>query len=332
LIYVVALNILQDDHDFRLVLRCLLATLAIQCAIFIIQTVTGAAFTMTGEITRAMDGGEGLVRASGTVGTTPSGYAIFTEPLLFTSLALWRSTDLDMPRRRIGMLTALASATLILTLNRTSWITIILGSCIVEILCRRRGIARRLSQRTLMALGGVGFLGMLVIIPLILPRLEGAHEDDWNIRRNLMRIAIRMIAGNPIVGVGPGAYIYHLRQYAPGDVLSQWLWVVHNEYLLVWAERGIIGLIAWLAWMRAGFRQAIAATKTGTPEFRALGIGCAAALIGLCWEYTLNMYPPFCCYALWWCLFGILVAGNRIYTAAPASMGAELAPAGASAS
>ncbi len=321
-IYLVALNIVQDDNDFRLILRCLLVTLAIQCAIFVIQTATGATFTMTGEITRASEG-EGLVRASGTVGTTPSGYAIFTEPLLFTSLALWRSVDLDMPRRRIGLLTALASATLILTLNRTSWITIILGSIIVEILCRRRGIARRLSGRMIATLAGVGVLGALVIIPLIIPRLEGSHEDDWNIRRNLMRIAVRMIAGNPIVGVGPGAYVYHLQQYAPADVLHQWLWVVHNEYLLVWAERGIIGLVAWLGWMRAGFRQAIAATETQTPEFRALGIGCAAALIGLCWEYTLNMYPPFCCYALWWCLFGVLVAGNRLYTAPPAVSDAE---------
>jgi len=324
LIYCVALNIVQDENDFQLIFRCLLAVLTIQCIVFVIQTATGATFTMTGEITRASEG-EGLVRASGTVGTTPSGYAIFIEPLLFTCLALWRSTDLDMSRRRIGLLTAVASATLILTLNRTSWITIILGSCIVEMLSRRRGIAKPISGRLVAKLVGFGLVAAVVIIPLIIPRLEVAHEDDWNIRRNLMRIAIRMIAGNPIVGVGPGAYIYHLRQYAPADVMSQWLWVVHNEYLLVWSERGIIGLVTWLLWMRAGFRQAVAATKTQTPRFRSLGIGCSAALIGLCWEYTLNMYPPFCCYALWWCLFGILVAGNRLY--APA---ASAALAGAS--
>ncbi len=314
LIYLVARNIVHDEGDLKLVIRFLLITLTIQCALFLIQTATGTMFTMTGAVERASENAADLVRASGTVGVTSSGYAIFIEPLLFTSLALWRTSDLDMPRRRLGILVAVASATLILTLNRTSWITIILGSCIVEILCRRRGIARRLSGRVLASLIAVGILGALVILPLIIPRLEEAHEHDWDIRRNLMRIAIRMIVNNPIVGVGPGAYVYHLRQYAPGDVLSQWLWVVHNEYLLVWAERGVIGFVVWLTWMRAGFRQAVMASYAEAPQFRALGIGCVAALIGLAWEYTLNMFPPFSCYALWWCLFGLLVGGNDLYT------------------
>jgi O-antigen ligase len=193
---------------------------------------------------------------------------------------------------------------------------LILGGIIVELLCRRRAIARQLSSRTLAAIGATAVLAAIIVIPLVIPRLESAHADDWTIRYNLMRIAVRMIAGNPIVGVGPGAYVYHLKEYAPGDVLDQWLWVVHNEFLLVAAERGLLGLLAWFLWMRSGFRQALLATRQHSQQFQAFGIGCTAAIISLWWEYTLNMWPPFSCYALLWFLFGVLVAGNDVYSEA----------------
>jgi hypothetical protein len=310
-IFLVSVNIIRSEEDLALVIRCLLITLAIQSSVFFIETAWGVTFTMTGQVSQGTD--FGLVRAGGTVGTTPSGFAIFVEPLLFTTFALWRTRDSGVSRGWVGCLAAIGTVALILTLNRTSWVTLLLGTSLIEILCRRRGIARRLSGGAVLSMVGVGILGAVVVIPLILPRLHADHEDDWNIRRNLMRIAIRMIIGNPIVGVGPGAYTYHLREYAPADVLAQWLWVVHNEYLLTWAERGLLGFVAWLAWMRSGFRQAILATTSDARQFQALGIGCTVALAGLCWEYTLNMYPPFSCYALWWCLFGVLVAGNNIY-------------------
>jgi O-antigen ligase len=323
LIYLVVLNTVRTKSDVAMVIRLLMFTLGVQCVIFLLQTGTGATFTATGQISRATD--FGLVRASGTVGTTPSGYAMFIEPLLFTAFALWRTRDSGMSRRVTGALAAVASVTLVLTLNRTSWMTLILGCAIVELLVRRRGIARPLSARMLVTMAAVVVMAAIVVIPLIVPRLHADHSDDWNIRKNLIQIAISMIAHNAILGVGPGAYPFHIREYATSG--TSWLWVVHNEYMLIWAERGLLGFLAWLAWMRGGFRQALAASRTSERRFQALGIGCAAALIGLWWEYTLNMWPPYSCYALLWFLFGLLVAGNDIYAHAEAPADAERASA-----
>src|SRR6266404_601988 len=310
-IYLVAMNLVADERDIQAIVRFLLLTFAIQCTIFIVQTASGAAFTLTGQVARATEGG--LVRASGTVGTTPSGYAIFIEPFLFTLFALWRTPNPGLSRRWMGLWIAIGSATLVLTLNRTSWLTLFIGFGIVELLCRRRKIARPLSMQFLLSVIGVAILLTVVLIPLILPRLHADHSDDWTIRKNLMRIAINMIMRNPIIGVGPGAYVYHLRESAPGDVLGQWLWVVHNEFLLTWAERGTLGFLAWLLWLRAGLREAIRASTVPAVPFQCLGIGCVAALIGLLWEYSLNMWPGFSCYAVLWFLFGVLVAGNHLY-------------------
>jgi len=319
-IYLVVLNTVRTKADVATVIRVLMFTLGIQCVIFLLQTATGETFTATGQVARATEG-SGLVRGSGTVGTTPSGYAMFIEPLLFTAFALWRTRDSGMSRRVTAALAAVAGVTLVLTLNRTSWMTLILGCAIVEILVRRRGIARRLSPRVLATMVGIVVTAAIVVIPLILPRLNAAHSDDWEIRKNLIQIATRMIAHNAILGVGPGAYPFHIHENAAGG--TQWLWVVHNEYLLIWAERGILGFLAWLAWMRGGFRQALAASRTGDPRFQALGIGCAAALIGLWWEYMLNMWPPYSCYALLWFLLGVLAAGNAVYMRDEATVNSE---------
>jgi O-antigen ligase len=309
-IYLVTVNIVRTEEDLPLVIRLLLVTLAIQCVVFLMETALGTNFNMTGAIIATAE--RGLIRATGTVGTTPSGYAIFVEPLVFTAFALWRARESGVSRVWTGCLTALGGATLILTNNRTSWLTLVLGISLVEILCRRRGIARQLSGPTVLSAVAAIMLAAMVVVPLILPRLHAGHGEDWKTRKDLMRVAVRMIARNPIVGVGPGNYAFHLPEYVPSDARDSWLWVVHNEYLLIWAERGLLGFVAWLAWMRAGFRQAILATRVQAREFQAFGIGCVAGMVGLFWEYMLNMWPPFSCYALLWCLFGVLVAGNDL--------------------
>lgn len=326
-IYLVAVNIVRTKDDLALVLRLLLVTLAIQCVIFLVQTGSGTDFTLTGQIMRSAEGG--LIRATGTVGVTSSGYAIFVEPLVFTAFALWRVRDSDLSRLWTGCLATIGAATIMLTLNRSSWCTVVLGISVVEILCRRRGIARRVSATTTLRVVAIAILAAMIVIPLISARLEAAHGDDWNTRKNLMLIALRMIAGNPILGVGPGAYPFHLRQYATNND-SDWLWVVHNEYLLIWSERGLLGFLAWLAWLRSGLRQAVRATTVKARRFQAFGIGCVAGIVGLLWEYMLNMWPPYSCYALLWCLLGVLVAGNDIYANAQSSDQLETLATGAS--
>jgi len=308
-IYLVALNTVRTRRDFVLVLRLLLFTLAVQCTAFLLQTATGSVFTLTGQVFRSS---EGVVRASGTVGVNPASYAGFIEPLLFIAFALWRTRGSGISPAWTGGLVAVASTTLILTLDRTAWVTLPLGLFVVEILCRRRRLARPLTVGTQVAIATVALLVAVGVTPLILPRLFARHSDDWTTRKDLMRIAFNMIVANPIIGVGPGAYPFHIRQYLPRGI-GNWLWVVHNQYLLILAEGGIIGLAAWLAWFRAGFRQALAATKTHTVQYQAFAIGCVAGVVGIAWEYMLNAFPSFCCSALLWFLFGVLVSGNELY-------------------
>ncbi len=329
LLFWVAVNAVRSDEDVTLVIRMLLATLALQTAVFLVQTATGVTYTLTGEVIAEAEQA-GLIRASGTVGTTPSGYAIFVEPLTFAAFALWRCRDVRIARVWAGGLALVGGVTMLLTLNRTSWGTLLLGLAVVELLCRARGIARPLSYQTKLSLMGAVGLAAMIAIPLIIPRLTQEHESDWESRRDLMMMAVNMIRDHFLIGVGPGGYPYHIVEYQPKHIARDWLWVVHNEFLLLWAERGILGLLAWLLWLRSGFRQMLTASRTASaPDFQALGIGCFAAFVGLMWEYSLNMWPPYSCYALHWFLFGVLVAGNNVY--AEANAAGDESPAAAAA-
>src|SRR5262249_61482883 len=80
----------------------------------------------------------------------------------------------------------------------------------------------------------------LVVFVLVAPMFQSArkvkHEDDLQQRFDLMKPAVAMIVRHPIFGVGPGAYGFFLREYAAG--YEGWLYIAHNDYLLIWAERG----------------------------------------------------------------------------------------------
>jgi len=72
-----------------------------------------------------------------------------------------------------------------------------------------------------------------------------------------LRIAVRAIEAHPLLGLGPGAYGYLYKAYLPDDLPRQWLYTVHNEYLLRAAETGIPGGVAFVVLLVAALRLAM---------------------------------------------------------------------------
>jgi hypothetical protein len=185
---------------------------------------------------------------------------------------------------------------------------------------RRQGSARRLLRPGRLLLLG---LAAIVALALLWPKVQLRLADDlggaYDERAALMQLAWRVIEDNPVLGVGDGAYPHVFRQYLDSGSRQHWLYVVHNAYLLRWAETGIIGLCVYVWFLFTAFRQALACTRSQDVHVAALSLGWSAGVLSLAWE-------------MWWDLgFGVqtqmLFFAMLGVTLACRTLGAEAASA-----
>jgi len=125
--------------------------------------------------------------------------------------------------QRYKFTTILGVLALVLTFSRSAWVATLVGF----------GIMRR--KFLLPAL-----LGVLMVLFTV-----NATEESVVIRRQLNASALSMWKTSPIVGVGLGNFLVELPKYmASRDVY--FLQPVHNTYLLILAETGVVGFVFFL--------------------------------------------------------------------------------------
>ncbi len=154
-------------------------------------------------------------------------------------------------RTRIGRaLHALAAGALIIglvgTFSRGSWLAVLAGSG-VFLLSRDWRLAARI------------WLVAVVCVVVLDLGSGGALRDtvgrtlgDWVLEQRvaLMLAGVLMFLEHPIIGVGPGGFADNLDRFGPQ--VSQ-LWDIqptpHNAYVQMAAETGVIGLVAFVAFL-----------------------------------------------------------------------------------
>jgi len=101
----------------------------------------------------------------------------------------------------------------------------------------------------------------------------------------------RVIADNPVLGVGEGNF--------PGASSAQGLIDVggvpydhaHNVFLTIAAETGMLGLVFFLAFLGGTVQAGVRALRARTAEHYPLALAVVASLIGLL-VVSLSEYPP----------------------------------------
>ncbi|MFC7621699.1 O-antigen ligase family protein [Microlunatus sp. GCM10028923] len=144
--------------------------------------------------------------------------------------------------------------------------------------------------RWLLAIVPTGALALL--LPGVGSRLLSFGDEDVQLaaedpsvlsRLATQRVALAMIADRPLVGVGPDGYIPAFGRYAAeaGQQIDRVL-APHNLYLGLWAEVGLLGLLAFLLLVGVGLVLAGATCLTArrmSPELRARYRPYAAGLL-----------------------------------------------------
>lgn len=77
---------------------------------------------------------------------------------------------------------------------------------------------------------------------------------SFNERLLFLNVSRETIVGNPIVGLGMGQFVAEMQKYS-SVFLANWQYQpVHNVFLLIWSELGIIGLVLFILFLWKVFR------------------------------------------------------------------------------
>ena len=249
--------------------------------------------------------GDAIYRATGPLGhyMTFSGVLLVSVPALLTFRG-------GAKRLAAHLVAGSAVGMIGLTLTRSAWIGC--GTALVVFFASRfvppaKTSGEGAASRERPALYALGALVALVIIAILLLALAGpdalydraastfSTEDPSNLDRIAMAATgLKMIKAHPWLGIGPGL----MERVYPAWVVD---WAVHeenphlhNNLLQIAAERGLLGLAAWL-WMMAAFAilawrvlRAAGPTGPGGPEARAALAALAGFLAMGMFEYNFS--------------------------------------------
>ncbi len=250
-------------------------------------------------------GDSGLhIRASGTFGQVNQQaglHVFFTLPLLglvFVRNSLWRSITV--------VVIMMSMSAILITFSRTAWLAGIGAFCAI-IACAI--LAKRMTRRTWLMLGlcaGVSLCVLGVFIGPVTDRIFKGDEGASSSRLRMVMTSFQLSARHPLLGTGPGNFVEAILEgrdlnlqaptwLAPGQprvygaiegiesyngvVNGKQIIVplqVHNKFLLVLVELGIVGLLLFVWYQWKLIRTAWACLRVSDPSL----FWAAAGLLG----------------------------------------------------
>lgn len=241
---------------------------------------SGARYDATQEILE----GTSLFRGSGLT-SHPNFLASYL--LLLLPLLLVRSISARAKTKFLwyGAL-ALSTGGLFSTMSRAAWASLF-GAAAIAFLAAigYKLIGLRQAFQLSLALFTAVLILVLYFLPTIRGRFEADFSDSWKLRKQLAATAVDIAADHPLIGVGLNSYTLVYPQYNPNYAAElmetdEMITVVHNVFLLVLAEAGVIGLAAFLFFHLAPFRFGLRGLPGRGARARATIIGLLAGILG----------------------------------------------------
>lgn len=304
LIYIATTTVSRSDVLF--IIRVLLVGLALQSVLMLAQAV-GVVGDLDAIGIKARAEFAGDPRISGTLGS-PNPAAAYLALSMVLALALLLASARRKDRWLAGAGLAMAVLPLVFTRSRGGWLQLIFGVGILVVAARHRLLLKRIA--------GVAALLVLLLLPFggaVASRLNGDDNGSAASRAPMNRLALAIIEDHPVRGVGSNNYAIAMLPYiTTAEFKGTFFYTVHNKYLLVFAETGAGGLLAFIAFLGAILREGWKGWKLGDPVVSPIALGCVAGVAGLILQ--MNVEPartdPYS--HLIWLIGGLVVAIRRI--------------------
>jgi putative inorganic carbon (HCO3(-)) transporter len=205
---------------------------------------------------------------------------------------------------------------LLLTLSRGGWLALIASLAMLGLFGWTRFSKSRL---------GLGAAAAFVIVLLLIPfaatigeRLYGDDRGSASSRMPLNMLAGAMIVDHPLLGVGANNFAVAMKPYLAHHYSGEFVYIVHNAYLLVWAETGTVGLLAFVWFLLAIVREGIRAWRSGNEASSgALALGCAAAVVGAMVQMAVEPGRGGAAGPSLWLFAGLVTVAGRLGAGSP---------------
>lgn len=180
---------------------------------------------------------------------------------------------------RLAALFAFAAGAMgiFLTMSRGGWLALAMSLAVFIFFMTMRGWLS-LSVPMMLAVGGIVL--MLAFPDLLLNRLFGSDGGAASGRIPLNMIAINMAENYPLFGVGLNNFGTVLPDYIPLDFANEWLYTVHNKYLLVLSETGPLGLAAFFFFLLSTLWRGWQVWRRGDRFYAIIALSLTAAIVG----------------------------------------------------
>jgi hypothetical protein len=192
------------------------------------------------------------------------------------------------------LISAILFLSLILTFSRSAWLVLIFAVIILVIILK--GLLLRFTTLGYKIILPISLLPTFVIISIIalFPQIKAKTNQfdqygDAAIAGRVIynKIAVKMVQKSPFFGIGYGNFVAKSSEFSQKPLLWWQNQPVHNIYLLVLAETGILGLTAFLGFIGYLFYLGVRAIRNmknnpfGLIYTGIFAIFCGFLIIGL---------------------------------------------------
>ena len=172
----------------------------------------------------------------------------------------------------------LGSVALVLTQSRGAGVAFGLSGVIFFVAVWSRGWV---SAKVPLAIALGALLTFLPVYRILVSRIETNDKGSAASRVPLIEMGMRVIAEHPALGVGAGnCHLAVLQEAGRLGYRSAWLYTVHNKYILVGVETGLVGLVFFLSFLSHTIRQGWRGWRLGDRILSPIALTLVAAIFG----------------------------------------------------
>jgi O-antigen ligase len=301
-LYVYLSSTINSRGDILFIMVVLMGTMLIEGGISVAQRFLGLEINVAGIITVNNAG-----RMAGTLGS-PNTAAGYFSLLLAPSISL----ILAKTERWVKYLAAAASffgvIGLALTISRGGILAFAISLVILGLMIWVRG---RIAPWTAFFVLFIA-TAILTFGGFTLDQFIGIRENAALARIPLMEIAWRMIVDHPFLGVGANNYVMNIRNYLVPEIGQGFLYVVHNKFLLVWAETGLGGILSFIGFLGLTIWRGWKTWTRDIPVVSYLALGFAAAIAGQMTHMMVEIFDARSEIQALWIAAALLAAMERL--------------------